>query len=49
VARGHGEEAYLAPIDETLRLGKTPAERWLQRYMQDWGGDIYKVFDEAEI
>jgi len=48
-ARGLGEEQYLAPLDETLDLGKTQAERWLQRYMQDWGGDISRAFDEAEM
>jgi len=47
--RGFGEEVYLAPLDETLALGKTPAERWLDRYNGEWGGDIMRVFDEAEI
>ncbi len=49
VRRGHGEEVYLAPLEETLALGKTPAERWLDRYNGDWQGDITRVFDEAEI
>jgi glutamate--cysteine ligase len=47
--RGLGEEAYLTPLDETLALGKTPAERWLDRYNGEWGGDVTRVFDEAEI
>jgi glutamate--cysteine ligase len=48
-ARGLGEEAYLAPLDETLKLGKTPAERWLDKYNGEWAGDLSKIFDEAEI
>jgi glutamate--cysteine ligase len=48
-ARGLGEETYLAPLDETLALNKTPAERWLDRYNGAWGGDIGRIFDEAEI
>ena len=47
--RGHGEEAYLAPLDETLALNKTPAQRWLDKYNGEWGGDVTRVFDEAEI
>jgi glutamate--cysteine ligase len=47
--RGRGEEAYLAPLLETLELGKTPAERWLDKYHGEWGGDVTRIFDEAEI
>ena len=47
--RGLGEEAYLAPLDETLMLDKTPAERWLDKYHGEWGGDLTRIFDEAEI
>jgi glutamate--cysteine ligase len=47
--RGLGEEKYLAPLDETLALNKTPAERWLDKYHGAWGGDLTRIFDEAEI
>ena len=47
--RGHGEEVYLAPLNETLALNKTPAERWLDKYNGEWGGDLSRIFDEAEI
>ena len=47
--RGLGEEIYLAPLDETLALNKTPAERWLDKYHGEWGGDIGRIFDEAEM
>jgi glutamate--cysteine ligase len=47
--RGHGEGQYLAPLEETLALGKTPAERWLDKYNGEWNGDLTRIFDEAEI
>ena len=47
--RGLGEEAFLAPLEETLSLGKTPAERWLDKYHGEWAGDLTRIFDEAEI
>ncbi|HEV7276921.1 MAG TPA: glutamate--cysteine ligase [Devosiaceae bacterium] len=43
------ESIYLAPLDETLALGKTPAERWLERYHGAWNGDLSRIFDEAEM
>jgi glutamate--cysteine ligase len=46
---GHDETAYLAPVEETLDLRKTPAERWLDRHHGVWGGDVMRIFDEAEI
>ncbi|MEQ1901020.1 MAG: glutamate--cysteine ligase [Devosia sp.] len=47
--RGLGEEIYLAPLEETLELGKTPAERWLDKYHGEWSGDLSRIFEEAEI
>src|SRR5690606_29971705 len=46
VARGQGEEIYLAPLEETLALGKTQAERWLDKYNGEWAGDLSRIFDE---
>ncbi len=47
--RGLGEEQFLACLEDTLALGKTPAERWLDKYHGEWNGDLKKIFDEAEI
>ncbi|MBN9305328.1 MAG: glutamate--cysteine ligase [Devosia sp. 67-54] len=47
--RGLGEEQYLACLEQTLALNKTPAERWLDKYHGEWGGDVTRIFDEAEI
>jgi glutamate--cysteine ligase len=46
---GRDETRYLAPIEETLALRKTPAERWLDRYYGEWQCDLTHIFDEAEI
>jgi len=49
IGRGLGEEQYLACLEETLALRKTPAERWLDKYNGEWAGDLTKIFDEAEM
>lgn len=49
VRRGLGEEVFLAPLEETLDLGKTPAERWLDKYNGEWAGDLTRIFEDAEI
>lgn len=48
-AAGEDETKYLAPLEETLALGKTPAERWLDKYHGEWAGDLTRIFDEAEM
>ncbi|MBU8539067.1 glutamate--cysteine ligase [Falsiroseomonas tokyonensis] len=47
-ARGLGEEVYLAPLAEIAESGITQAERWLQRWEGAWGGDVSRIFAEAE-
>jgi glutamate--cysteine ligase len=49
IDNGKDETIYLAPLEETLALKKTPAERWLDRYHGAWAGDLTKIFDEAEM
>lgn len=49
LAAGKDETIYLAPLNETLDLGKTQAERWLDKYNGEWAGDLTRIFDEAEI
>ena len=48
-ATGRDETRYLGPVEETLDLRKTPAERWLDLYNGPWAGDLTRIFDEAEI
>jgi glutamate--cysteine ligase len=48
-ARGLGEEVYLSPLEEIAESGLTQAERWLQRHDRAWGGDVGRIFAEAEV
>jgi len=48
-ARGLGEEAYLAPIEEIAATGRTLADRWLDRFATAWGGDVARIFDEGAL
>jgi len=49
LANGKDETGFLDPLNETLALGKTQAERWLDKYNGEWAGDLTRIFDEAEI
>ncbi len=48
-ARGLGEEVFLSPLEEIAASGLTQAERWLQRFDRAWGGDVRRIFAEAEV
>jgi glutamate--cysteine ligase len=48
-AQGKDETIHLAPLEETIRLAKSPAERWLDRYRDEWNGDIMPIFKAAEM
>lgn len=41
---GVDETTFLVPLEETLALGLTPAERMLKRYHGRWNGDVHHVF-----
>ncbi|MCB4771401.1 glutamate--cysteine ligase [Ancylobacter sp. Lp-2] len=45
-SQGRDETRFLKPLDESLDLGTTPAERLLDRYNGAWGGSVEPVFDE---
>lgn len=42
---GDDETHFLAPVEETVMFGKTPADQMLEDYHGIWGGDITKVFE----
>jgi glutamate--cysteine ligase len=45
---GLDETIYLSPLDEILAGRRTPADRLLDEYENDWHGDIDRIFvDEA--
>lgn len=48
-ASGENETVYLAPLEKTLRLGKTQAELWLEKYEGEWGGDLTRIFGAAAL
>ncbi|MCQ4158823.1 glutamate--cysteine ligase [Roseomonas sp. GC11] len=48
-ARGLGEEIYLDPLDAVIDSGETQADHWLRRFREAWGGDVAKIFAEAEV
>lgn len=48
-AQGKDETIHLAPLEETIRLAKSPAERWLDKYRGEWNGDLMQVFKDAEM
>jgi glutamate--cysteine ligase len=43
---GDNESGFLDPLREVLATGKTPAERLLERYHGEWGGDIVRIYAE---
>jgi glutamate--cysteine ligase len=46
---GNNETGYLAALDEVVASGKTPAERLLDRYHGEWGGDLSRVYAEESF
>ncbi|MEO5804943.1 glutamate--cysteine ligase [Devosia sp.] len=48
-AKGQDETIHLAPLEETIRTSKAPAERWLDLYRGEWGGDLTRIFAAAEM
>ena len=45
-SRGDDEAHFLAPLEETLALEQTPAERMLRQFHSAWDGDVRHVFEE---
>ena len=46
---GSDETGYLDPLREIVRGGKVPAERLLERYQSEWGGDVARVYEEMRF
>jgi glutamate--cysteine ligase len=49
VARGLGEEAYLAPVVDSLKTGVTQADRYLALYHGEWDGNLAPIYDAARL
>ena len=48
-ASGDNESGFLDPLREVLASGRTPAERLLERYHGEWGGDISRIYQEESF
>ncbi|WP_173087299.1 glutamate--cysteine ligase [Devosia sp. 1635] len=48
-AAGKDETIHLAPLEETIRLSQSPAERWLAKFNGEWNEDVTPIFREAEM
>ncbi|MFV0491735.1 MAG: glutamate--cysteine ligase [Pseudorhodobacter sp.] len=48
-ARGMGEEALLAPLQENMDRGQVQADRFLAAYKNDWGGDLSRIYQAAQL
>ena len=46
---GDNESGFLDPLREVLATGRTPAERLLERYHGEWGGDISRIYEEESF
>jgi glutamate--cysteine ligase len=46
-ASGDNETGFLEPLDEIVRTGKVPAQRLLDKFHGEWGGDIARVYEES--
>ncbi|UZK65789.1 glutamate--cysteine ligase [Sphingomonas sp. M1-B02] len=48
-ASGDNESGFLDPLREVVRTGKVPAQVLLDRFHGEWGGDIFRVYEEAKF
>jgi glutamate--cysteine ligase len=46
---GDDETGFLDPLREIVASGKVPAQRLLDRYNGEWGGDISRIYDEMSF
>lgn len=48
-AAGDNESGYLGPLDDIVASGKVPAQRLLDRFHGEWGGDVSRVYEEKSF
>src|SRR5512139_562794 len=44
---GDSEAGFLVPLQEIVASGKVPAQRLLDKFHGEWGGDISRVYEES--
>lgn len=48
-ARGLGEEVHLAPLHASVAAGAVQADRLLELYHGEWGGDLARVYEAVSF
>ncbi len=43
---GDNEGGFLDPLRDVIATGMTPADRLLQKYHNEWGGDVSRIYEE---
>jgi glutamate--cysteine ligase len=46
---GDNESGFLAPLDEIVASGKVPAQRLLDKFHGEWGGDLSRIYAEESF
>lgn len=46
---GDNETGFLQPLEEVVARGTTPAERLLELYHGEWGGDLSRIYEEKSF
>jgi glutamate--cysteine ligase len=46
---GDNESGFLDPLRDVVASGMTPADRLLDKYHNEWNGDVSKVYDEMSF
>ena len=46
---GDNESGFLDPLRDVVASGKTPADRLLDKYHNEWKGDVARVYDEMSF
>ena len=43
---GDSEGGFLDPLREVVATGVTPADRLLDKYNNEWNGDVSRIYEE---
>ena len=46
---GDNEGGFLDPLREVVATGMTPADRLLEKYHGEWGGDVRRIYEEMSF
>jgi glutamate--cysteine ligase len=46
-AAGDNESGFLGELEDIAETGITPAMRLIDKFKNEWGGDINKVYEEC--